>query len=160
MIEQLGNTAKPLENLPENKQTNWLNIDHLENIVFRYVQKKLEFDEPIPEFPRKNERGRLHKIESILETPKQTFDKEELYPSLVDKATILFYLFIKNHPFVNGNKRIAIMATLFFTDFNGKWIRMHWENFYNLAKRVSESKSKEKDSMTEWISLEFTDHIK
>jgi len=38
-----------------------------------------------------------------------------LYPTLVSKASFLFYLMIKNHPFQNGNKRIAI--TTLFTFF-------------------------------------------
>ena len=43
-----------------------------------------------------------------------TFDGEELYPGLFDKAAIIGYLLIGNHPFVDGNKRIghAVMEVL------------------------------------------------
>ena len=50
-------------------------------------------------------------FQSTLSTIYQTFDGKELYPSLEEKAANLLYLAIKNHSFVDGNKRIA--ASLF-----------------------------------------------
>jgi death-on-curing protein len=48
---------------------------------------------------------------------------KRLYPTLVATAAILFYLMIKNHPFQNGNKRIAITTLLTFLYNNNKWLR-------------------------------------
>ena len=50
----------------------------------------------------------------------QTFDGEELYPSVEEKAAMLLYLVTKNHSFSDGNKRIA--ATLFLWFLNGNHI--------------------------------------
>lgn len=50
-------------------------------------------------------------LESIINTIYQTFDNNELYPSIEEKASNLLYLIIKNHIFIDDNKRIA--ATLF-----------------------------------------------
>lgn len=57
-------------------------------------------------------------LESSLAQPKQTFAGEDLYPSLADKAAILYYCLVKNHPFVDGNKRFAVAALEAFLDLN------------------------------------------
>ena len=57
-------------------------------------------------------------------TPFQTFSAKSLYPSLAGKASMLFYLMIKNHPFLNGNKRIAIITLLMFLLRNNKWLKV------------------------------------
>ncbi|MCX6785530.1 MAG: Fic family protein [Candidatus Komeilibacteria bacterium] len=54
-----------------------------------------------------------------MEQPYQTFGGKQLYPGLIKKSAILFYLMIKNHPFQNGNKRIA-MTTLFYFLYKNK----------------------------------------
>lgn len=48
----------------------------------------------------------------------QTFDGRELYPSIEEKAANLLYFLVKNHPFVDGNKRIAAFLFLWFLDRN------------------------------------------
>ena len=47
-------------------------------------------------------------FDSSLSTIYQTFDGQELYPSLEDKAAHLLYFVVKNHSFVDGNKRIGV----------------------------------------------------
>jgi death-on-curing protein len=59
-------------------------------------------------------------LESSLAQPHQTFDGEELYPSVPDKAAALGYFLVRNHPFVDGNKRIghaAVEVTLVLNGF-------------------------------------------
>lgn len=48
----------------------------------------------------------------------QTFGKKELYPSLEEKAAHLLYFTIKNHSFIDGNKRIAAALFLWFLEMN------------------------------------------
>jgi death-on-curing protein len=57
-------------------------------------------------------------LDSALNTPFQSFDNTELYPSLLEKAARLGYGLIKNHPFVDGNKRIGTHAMLVFLAIN------------------------------------------
>lgn len=57
-------------------------------------------------------------LESAINAPFQTFDGQELYPSLLEKAARLGYGLIKNHPFVDGNKRIGTHAMLVFLSIN------------------------------------------
>jgi len=56
---------------------------------------------------------------------KQTFDGKELYPSLQEKAANLLYLIVKNHSFVDGNKRIAAACFLYFLEKNNFLLDKH-----------------------------------
>jgi prophage maintenance system killer protein/CII-binding regulator of phage lambda lysogenization HflD len=49
----------------------------------------------------------------------QSFGGNELYPSIEEKAAILLYLIVKNHSFIDGNKRIAAALFLYFLNKNG-----------------------------------------
>jgi len=55
---------------------------------------------------------------SSINQVKQTFDGKELYPTIQEKAANLLYLIVKNHSFVDGNKRIAAACFLYFLDCN------------------------------------------
>ena len=57
-------------------------------------------------------------LDSALNTPFQSFGDTELYPTLLEKAARLGYGLIKNHPFVDGNKRIGTHAMLVFLAIN------------------------------------------
>ncbi len=58
-------------------------------------------------------------LESALEAPFQTFDGNDLYPALIQKAARLGHSLVSNHPFVDGNKRIGIHTMLVFLALNG-----------------------------------------
>ena len=58
-------------------------------------------------------------LESALHAPFQTFAGVELYPTIVEKAAHLGYSLIKNHAFVDGNKRIGTHVMLVFLMLNG-----------------------------------------
>ncbi len=61
-----------------------------------------------------NEASELFGIESILGNLEQVFSEKQLYPSVEEKAAHLLYFIIKNHPFIDGNKRIACLLFLLF----------------------------------------------
>lgn len=58
-------------------------------------------------------------LDSALNAPFQTFSGEDIYPSLQQKATRLCFGLVKNHPFIDGNKRIGAHAMLVFLALNG-----------------------------------------
>lgn len=60
----------------------------------------------------------LGMLESAIAQPRMTFGGEELYPSLIDKAAALGFSLVMNHPFVDGNKRIAHAAMETFLVLN------------------------------------------
>lgn len=116
----------------------YLSIKEVEYVAHSLAQKLLEWDEPIPSF----ETRYPGKLESCLATPQQKYAKKELYPGLVKKAAMLFYLMIKNHPFQNGNKRTAVMTLLYFLLKNSRWIKLSNQELYNFAKWVAASDPK------------------
>jgi death-on-curing protein len=58
-------------------------------------------------------------LEAALARPAMTFDGEDLYGDLAAKAAALMHSMALNHPFVDGNKRVAAHAALLFIDLNG-----------------------------------------
>lgn len=58
-------------------------------------------------------------LDSALNTPFQTFAGKDVYPSLQQKVARLCFGLVKNHPFVDGNKRIGAHVMLVFLSLNG-----------------------------------------
>jgi death-on-curing family protein len=58
-------------------------------------------------------------FDSAVNQIKQSFGEQEIYPSIEEKAAMLLYLVVKNHAFVDGNKRIAAACFLMFLERNG-----------------------------------------
>src|SRR3989344_5750182 len=115
-----------------------ISIAEVEYIAHTLAKELMGWDEPIPDF-RTRFPGRL---ESCLMAPFQTFGKKQLYAGFITKAAILFYLMVKNHPFQNGNKRIAVTTLLYFLHKNKKWLKLDEVELYNFARWVAESNSK------------------
>jgi len=64
-------------------------------------------------------REKDNSFSSSLDTICQTFDGKDLYPSIEEKAAHLLYFIVKNHSFVDGNKRIAAAIFTWFLERNG-----------------------------------------
>ena len=58
-------------------------------------------------------------FDSAVNQIRQGFGEQEVYPSIEEKAAMLLYLVVKNHAFVDGNKRIAAACFLLFLERNG-----------------------------------------
>ncbi len=83
----------------------------------------------------------------------QTFDGQDLYPSIEEKAAVLLYLVTKNHSFSDGNKRIAATLFLWFMQKNGILYnangtkRISNGTLVALTLMIAESRTEEKDVM-------------
>ncbi len=83
----------------------------------------------------------------------QTFDGQDLYPSIEEKAAVLLYLVTKNHSFSDGNKRIAATLFLWFMQNNGILYnangtkRISNGTLVALTLMIAESRTEEKDVM-------------
>lgn len=66
---------------------------------------------------------RAEQLAGILRSIEQTFDGQPLYPSVEARAAHLLYFVIKDHPFVDGNKRIGSLFFLEFLRLNGALLR-------------------------------------
>lgn len=87
----------------------------------------------------------------------QTFDGEDLYPSVEEKAAMLLYLVTKNHSFSDGNKRIAATLFLWFMNNNGILYREDGSKriadntLVALTLMIAESRTEEKDIMVKVV---------
>jgi death-on-curing protein len=61
----------------------------------------------------------LGALESAVAQPHASFDGSELYPSLVEKGAALAFSIVRNHPFLDGNKRVGHAALETFLLLNG-----------------------------------------
>lgn len=98
------------------------------------------------------------KFKGILGNIYQTFGRKELYSSLEEKAAHLLYFIIKDHPFVDGNKRIGSFLFVYFLDKNKYLHRPSGEKKINdnaltaLSLLIAVSNPKEKDVLIKIIT--------
>ncbi|EOQ97825.1 death-on-curing family protein [Leptospira wolbachii serovar Codice str. CDC] len=84
-------------------------------------------------------------LESAINQPMTTFDGISLHPSLFDRAAAYLYYLCKNHPFLDGNKRVALASSLVFLDINGYEILDSNEILYDFVIGVAEGQYKLKE---------------
>lgn len=92
----------------------------------------------------------VDRLESCLESPRQTMFGDDLYPDIESKAGILFFLLVKNHPFMDGNKRTGVLALLEFLERNGYTLETNNDELYKFTIDVATSVV-DKEQVTEWI---------
>lgn len=73
---------------------------------------------------------------SALYEPKQTFGKEELYPTVLEKAACYLRSFSMNHPFFDGNKRTALLSMIIFLENNEYEVIASNEKLYKFVETV------------------------
>ncbi len=118
-----------------------LTVKEVEYIAFRLAQELMGFNEPIPDFSTRYP----NVLEGCIASPFQTFAAKSLYPGLIDKASAIFYLMIKNHPFQNGNKRIAMTTLLVFLYQNKRWLKVDTQELYNFTMWIAQSPPRYKE---------------
>lgn len=133
-----------------------LTVKEVEYVSFRLAQELLSFNEPIPDFSTRFPNA----LESCLAVPFQAFTGKSFYPSLIDKAAILFYLMIKNHPFQNGNKRIAMTTLFVFLHKNKKWIRADTQELYNFTMWIAQSPPRFKEETVSAVKKFLSEHMR
>jgi len=96
-------------------------------------------------------------LESVLKSINQSFDDKNVYPSVERKAANLLYLIIKNHPFVDGNKRIGAFTFLRYLSLNNLLYRkdgsrsVEQDTLVAIALLLAQSNSKDKDVMIDLV---------
>jgi prophage maintenance system killer protein len=96
---------------------------------------------------------RNEQLQGILGSINQTFDGQELYPSVAEKAAHLLYFIIKDHPFSDGNKRIGSFLFVLFLKNNGalKESGINENGLVALALLIAESDPQQKELMIRLI---------
>jgi death-on-curing protein len=91
-------------------------------------------------------------LESAVLNCYQTFDSEDLYPSVIEKAARLAFGICANHPFVDGNKRAAITALLTILRLNDVVISYTQKELVTLGLGVADG-SLGYEAVVEWVRL-------
>jgi death-on-curing protein len=79
-------------------------------------------------------------LESAIARPRATFDRQELYTDIFEKAAALMESLINDHPFVDGNKRTGIACTVLFLKQNGISFSAKNPELEKFTLRVASSK--------------------
>lgn len=132
-----------------------LTIAEIEYTAFRMAEEFMTWDEPIPDFGSRFS----NVLESCIGQPFAIFDSKDLYRGFAGKASILFYLLIKNHPFQNGNKRIAVMSLLYFLYKNGKWLDIDNVYLYKFARGIARGKPASRERSIAKIHNLIQEHL-
>ena len=116
------------------------------------IIKTLKFNEASDLFAIERDKG----LESIINNIYQTFDGKDVYESIEEKAANFLYACVKNHVFIDGNKRIAATLFIYFLQFygilyvNGASV-IDNNTLASLTLLIAESNPKEKEILTQLI---------
>ena len=91
-------------------------------------------------------------LDSSINSPFHIFGGQYLYPTLQVMAAHLAYSLIKNHPFLDGNKRIGILSMLVFLDINGLPVNSTDEELITLGLGLADNSIAEPE-LIDWIIL-------
>ena len=89
-------------------------------------------------------------LDSALNRPYQTFDGNELYPKPIDKAAAILESIVKNHPFVDGNKRTGYVLARLLMMNEQLDIQANQEQKYQLVISISKEELSF-DQIKEWL---------
>lgn len=92
----------------------------------------------------------LGALQAAVARPQATFDGHDLYPDIFAKAAALMESVVKNHPFVDGNKRTAITAAGLLLRRNGYRIAASQEELYDFTMAMATGTSAVKDA-EQWL---------
>ena len=115
--------------------------------IDRLAEQTLRKGQPLGLFGKEKDKS----FRSSLGAIHQTFDGKELYPSIEEKAAHLLYFVVKNHSFVDGNKRIGAFLFIWFLDRHGILYapsggkRIGDNALVALTLMIAESRPKDKD---------------
>lgn len=94
-------------------------------------------------------------LESAIARPQATFGDIELYPNLFIKSAVLIHSLLKNHPFIDGNKRTAVTSCALFFKRNGYQLVASKKEFVDFALNI-ENNSLSKEIIAQW----FQSHVR
>ena len=116
------------------------------------IIKKLRFNEESDIFAIERNKG----LESIIGSIYQTFDGNDVYKSIEEKAANFLYMIVKNHVFIDGNKRIAATLFIYFLNYYDILYKDNKQVVDNntlasLTLLIAESNPKEKEIITDLV---------
>jgi len=133
----------------------YLTLDDFETICQELSIFFKKNNEPLPNFKD----SYFDKLDSVIASPRRTFDKQDLYKTIFEKAACYFYFINKLHPFANGNKRISIVSAGVFLLSNNYEFVADETLMYSFAKSVALSRKDQTQEFGE-VVLFIKEHSK
>ncbi len=90
-------------------------------------------------------------LESAVYRPQASFGGSDLYPDVFSKAAALGHSLIKNHAFVDGNKRTGFEAMRLFLRLNGWDLKASDEEKFRLVLEIASDSRRDEHSVAEWL---------
>lgn len=129
-----------------------LTITDLEYLGFKLAKKYLEKKgELIPEFYTCDKK----KLDACLMQPYQTAFGQPCYRGFGAKAAVLFYGIIKNHPYQNGNKRIAVTTLVAFAWLHNKTFTLSKADMERVSLVVAKSHATTRGGILDLLAILF-----
>ena len=120
------------------------------------IIKELKFNEKSDLFAKERDKG----LQSIINNVYQSFDGKDVYKTIEEKAANFLYLIVKNHTFIDGNKRIAATLFIYFLNFYNLLYKEDRQIIDNntlvaLTLLIAESNTKEKEVIIDLVTNFF-----
>ena len=158
ILKVIGNYSKALELLDDydhKKLSKPKGSDSEKQIKYEDCLKiinQLRFNEESSIFALERNKG----LESIIENIYQTFDSNDVYKSIEEKASNFLYMIVKNHVFIDGNKRIAATLFIYFLNYYNILYKDNKQVIDNntlaaLTLLIAESNPKEKEVIIDLV---------
>ncbi len=97
----------------------------------------------------------LGSLESAIAKPFQTFDGNDLYETIFEKAAALSESIIINHPFIDGNKRTGFVSMISFVENAGYILNASQDEAYDFTIKISTGQ-KRFEEIVEWLKQNTT----
>lgn len=94
-------------------------------------------------------------LDAAVHRPQATFAGEDLYPTLFDKAGALCHSLIKNHAFVDGNKRTSLLSAMTFLELNGYVFMCGQEELVAFGLKI-DNENVSSDGIASWLKAHST----
>jgi death-on-curing protein len=98
----------------------------------------------------------MNALESAIGQPSMTFEGAELYPTIVEKASALAFSLVKNHPFLDGNKRVSHAAMETYLVLNGHEINAPVDEQEQIILQLAAG-SIGREEFTDWLCSHLID---
>ncbi len=158
ILKVIGDYSKALNLLDDYDHRTLKKIDgNIDNRKIEYKEcikiiNKLKFNEESSMFAVERDKG----LESIIGNVYQSFGGQYIYKSIEEKGANFLYLIVKNHVFIDGNKRIAATLFIYFLNFYGILYKNGQQTIDNntltaLTLLIAESNPKEKEVIIDLV---------
>ena len=159
ILKVIGSYSKALDLLDDYDHRTLKKVKgNTDNRIIKYTDcmdiiHKLKFNEKSDIFGIERDKG----LESIINNIYQSFGGQEIYKSIEEKAANFLYLIVKNHVFIDGNKRIAATLFIYFLNYydilfkDGKQL-IDNNTLAALTLLIAESNPKEKEIIIDLVT--------